>query len=192
MIMRSLLAGAGGVVLGAAGAVFLVFGPADFGGVGVGPWRTNIHVGSSDAPGIVRAVVARRGLLALNRSETIYFSADADSEGRQLDAECDYRVLFTDRPDARWWSLTLYAEDDFLPVGGPGAFSISADDISAGESGFVVSVSQRLAIGHWLSPENAGEFNLTLRLYNPAAAIVEDPSSASLPVVERLACGGAS
>ena len=192
MIMRSLLAGAGGVVLGAAGAVFLVFGPADFGGVGVGPWRTNIHVGSPDAPGIVRAVVARRGLLALNRSETIYFSADADSEGRQLDAECDYRVLFTDRPDARWWSLTLYAEDDFLPVGGPGAFSISADDISAGESGFVVSVSQRPAIGHWLSPENAGEFNLTLRLYNPAAAIVEDPSSASLPVVERLACGGAS
>ena len=192
MIIRSLLAGVGGLVLGAAGAVFLVFGPADFGGVSVGPWRTNIHVGSPDAPDIVRAVVARRGLLALNRSETIYFSADADSEGRPLEAGCDYRVLFTDRPDARWWSLTLYAEDDFLPVGGPGAYSVSADDISPGEAGFVVSVSQRPAIGHWLSPENAGDFNLTLRLYNPADAIVEDPSRAVLPVVERLACGGAS
>ncbi len=190
--MRSLLAGAGGVVLGAAGAVFLVFGPADFGGVSVGPWRTNIHVGSPDAPDMVRAVVARRGLLALNRSETIYFSADADSEGRPLEAGCDYRVLFTDRPDARWWSLTLYAEDDFLPVGGPGAYSISADDIGPEETGFVVSVSQRPAIGHWLSPENAGDFNLTLRLYNPADAIVDDPSRAVMPVVERLACGGAS
>ncbi|MBO6795639.1 DUF1214 domain-containing protein [Maricaulis sp.] len=190
MIIRSLLAGLGGLVLGAAAAVFLVFGPADFGGVSVGPWRTNIHVGSPDAPDIVRAVVARRGLLALNRSETIYFSADADSEGRPLEQACDYRILFTDRPDARWWSLTLYAEDDFLPVGGPGAYSISADAIGAEETGFVVSVSERPAIGHWMSPENAGAFNLTLRLYNPGEAIVEDPATAVLPVVERLACGG--
>jgi hypothetical protein len=38
-----------------------------------GLWRTNLALGSSQAGLYVRALVARTGLFALNRSETIYF-----------------------------------------------------------------------------------------------------------------------
>ncbi|WP_300530694.1 DUF1214 domain-containing protein [Maricaulis sp.] len=191
MILRSLFAALLGLLIGAAAALFLVFGPVEFGGVKVGPWRTNMHIGSPDAPGIVRSIIARRGLLAMSREETVYFSADADSEGRALDEACDYRVVFTTQPDARWWSLTLYAEDDFLPVNGLEAHSVSAQDAGDQQS-FIVTVSRQRAEGFWVSPENGGAFNLTLRLYNPSEAIVADPGVAVLPTVERVRCGGAS
>ena len=191
MIIRSALTALAGLVIGACLAVFLVFGPAEFGGIKVGPWRTNVHIGSPDAPDIVRSIIARRGLLAMSREETVYFSADTDSDGRALDETCDYRVVFTTQPDARWWSLTLYAEDDFLPVNGLEAHSVSAQDAGEQQS-FAVTVSRQQADGFWVSPENGGAFNLTLRLYNPSEAIVADPGVAVLPAVERLACGGAS
>lgn len=191
MIIRSALTALAGLVIGALLALFLVFGPAEFGGIKVGPWRTNIHIGSPDAPDIVRSIIARRGLLAMSREETVYFSADFDSEGRALDETCDYHVVFTTQPDARWWSLTLYAEDDFLPVNGLEAHSVSAQD--AGEQqNFTVTVSREPTEGFWVSPENGGAFNLTLRLYSPSESIVADPGVAVLPAVERLTCGGAS
>lgn len=38
-----------------------------------GAWRTNLAIGSSQAGMYIRALVARTGLFALNKSETIYF-----------------------------------------------------------------------------------------------------------------------
>ena len=39
-----------------------------------GAWRTNLAIGSSQAGMYMRALVARTGLFALNKSETIYWS----------------------------------------------------------------------------------------------------------------------
>jgi hypothetical protein len=41
-----------------------------------GAWRTNLAIGSSQAGMYIRALVARTGLFALNKSETIYFVSD--------------------------------------------------------------------------------------------------------------------
>jgi len=38
-----------------------------------GAWSTNLDIGSSQAGIYIRALVARTGLFALNKSETIYF-----------------------------------------------------------------------------------------------------------------------
>ncbi len=192
MIIRSLLAGLTGLVIGIGSALFLIFGPADFGGVSVGPWRTNTLIGSPDAPGLVRAVVARRGLLALSREQAMYFSADQDSEGRPLQEACTYRLAFPGLPDAFWWSVTLYAEDDFLAVNGLEAHSVTADDFGLAPIGFAATVSPNRAEGAWISTQNAGAFNLTLRLYKPIEEIVEDPGRAILPSIERLDCGASS
>ena len=72
--------------------------------VGDGPWRTSTVIGGTDADLYTRAVVAITGLFALNRSETIYFSAEESDTHQKLRARCSYVV--EGKPlDARWWSL---------------------------------------------------------------------------------------
>ena len=188
---RYLFSGVLGLIAGGAGAVGLVFGPIEMGGLSAGPWRTNTMIGNPDAGPVVRAAVARRGLLALNRSETVYFNAGVDSEGRPLSEDCAYRVTFHEEPAARWWSLTLYAEDDFLAVNGREAHSINAEHAAgAAEDPMSVIVSARSDWpSWWISAENAGAFDLTLRLYHPDPAIIEDPARAGLPEIERIGCG---
>jgi hypothetical protein len=78
-----------------------------------GAWRTNLAIGSSRAGMYIRALVARTGLFALNKSETIYFIADTDDDGEPLHSSCDYRIEGKDI-ETRWWSITAYGEDHFL------------------------------------------------------------------------------
>lgn len=192
MIFRLLFAGIAGLLAGALLAVFLVFGPADIGGVRNGPWKTNTLIGSADAPGLLRAIIARRGLLALSREQAMYFSADTDSDGHRLDESCTYRLVFDGVPDAFWWSVTLYAEDEFLAVNGLEAHSVTADDFGFAPRGFTALVSAESQEGPWISTARSGAFNLTLRLYKPVEDIIADPARAALPAIERLDCGAAS
>lgn len=188
-----------GLLTGAAIAIILVFGPVGFGGTRIGPWQINTLIGSSDADAATRAVVARRGLLALNQSEAIYFSADFDDEGQRLSEDCTYRLSFADPPQAGWWSLTLYAEDEFLAQNGEALHSITADDYLASDIDPVTAIlSTRPRMDDALNPDDglrissaqAGQFNLTLRLYRPDAAVITAPETANLPLIERLSCGG--
>ncbi len=83
------------------------------GGVAIGPWHTSLIIGSADADMGTRNYVATTALLALNRSETIYFEALRDDDGEKLSASCNYDI--TGGPiQARWWSITAYADDNFL------------------------------------------------------------------------------
>jgi hypothetical protein len=181
-----------GLVCGCALAIGLVFGPLEMGGIASGPWKTNLLIGAPDAGAIVRAVIARRGLLALNRSEAVYFDATTDDDGNPLREDCLYRVSFAPEPDARWWSLTLYAADNFLAVNGDEAHSVTADHAAASAEdpmAVLVAVSRPDAPSYWISSRNAGAFALTLRLYQPSEAITADPLVADLPAIERLSCG---
>ncbi|WP_413658860.1 DUF1214 domain-containing protein [Maricaulis sp. D1M11] len=192
MIMRSFVFGVAGLALGGLVAITAVLGPMDLGGIAIGPWRTNLHIGAPDAPATVRAIIARKGLLALNRSETVYFSADQDSHGDALDEACRYDVVFDEAPAAYWWSLTVYAQDDFLAVNGEDAHSVHADTMVWSDNGRGV-----VAVGHpsaenGLSTRNGGAFNLTLRLYLPDETIAMDPRTATLPRINRLGCGDES
>jgi len=152
-----------------------------------GPWHTSLSAGNSVGDPYTRASVAVHGLLALNRSETIYYSASSDGDGHALSSNCRYQIRGRD-PDARWWSITAYATDDFLIPNPAHRYSISKSSLQRDSNGgFVATVSVQRAPGNWI-PLRAGAFSLGLRLYNPGLAVTGDPARATLPVITRLSC----
>jgi len=152
-------------------------------GVSAGAWRADLLAGSADAGLYTRARIAVNAVLALDRSETIYFLATLDDTGRPLRAECRYRLSGV-APDALWWSITGYAEDNFLFPVESGRYSVSAEStgVAVGES-FVATVGPGEAD---IETSGSGALRLTLRLYRPAAALQRDPASLDAPSIERI------
>lgn len=176
-----------GVALGALSAWYVLDGGGNGAAVANGPWGTNLAIGERATTPHTRAWVALHGLLALNRSETVYYTAFRDSDGETLNGNCVYRIEGSD-PDARWWSITAYAGDDFLIPNEAGRYSISKNSVVRDADGrFHATVSRGPAAGNWI-PSGAGEFSLTLRLYNPGGSILEAPATAPLPVIIREGC----
>lgn len=176
-----------GIVIGLAATWLFVIRGSMPGGVTDGPWKTNLLIGSSGGSMGTRASVAVHGLLALNRSETIYYSTDRDSDGNALDGTCTYLVAGRD-PPARWWSITAYAADDYLIPNAAKRYSVSKTSVTRNASGeFVATVSPKHFPRDWIALQN-GRFNLTLRLYNPAASVAADPAHVALPSVKKVSC----
>ena len=184
------------IALGLASAHLAVRSGFAGGEVSNGPWRTSFVTGSPDADLYTRARVAVGGLLALAPSETVYFTAERDAEGRPLDVRCAYRVEGEELP-ARWWSLTLYGADQFLVANEAARFSFSQTTLARAPGGpWQVEVSRepRAAreVANWLPSGRAGatgRFSLTLRLYNPEPAVYREPARVALPRIVRGACG---
>ena len=152
-----------------------------------GPWQTNLATGSARSGLYTRASVAIHGLLALNRTETIYYTAFTDSSGGTLDGACAYEIVGHD-PDARWWSITAYGPDDFLIPNPVDRYSISKNSVLRGADGsFSASVGSAAHVQNWI-PTARAPFSLTLRLYNPGASIQSEPANASLPVIVKDSC----
>lgn len=161
--------------------------------IAVGPWKTSTAIGSTKADLYTRASVAVAGLLALNRSETIYFNASSDDEGDSLLTGCTYKISGED-PTAHWWSITLYGADHFLVANEKNIYSYGGNSVKREVDGsFVITVSPHKTANNWLPTGNLsgaiGEpFALTMRLYNPDKAFAEDPSGITLPKIEKEAC----
>lgn len=153
-----------------------------------GPWRTVLGAGSADANIYERAAVAIAGLYALAKEETIYYTAFTDSDGRELDGRCDYSL--TGRPfAARWWSLTMYGADHYLVENPANIYSRHANNLEFGtDRGYVVPVSAQAKPHNWLPAPADGKFSITLRLYNPEAAIHRNPGATPLPSIRRETC----
>ncbi len=187
-VVLTILAGLGG---GAGLAAVFIAGFAGVGGVSNDVWRTNPAVGAPAANPAIRAGVARIGLLALNQKEAVYFMAGSDAAGRPLDEACVYRLTGSDLP-ARWWSVTLYAEDNYLARNGEAAHAISADSVVrnlGGAFSAVISAARPAGAQNWLASKNAGAFTLTARLYNPDEKALADLAGIELPRIERVSCG---
>jgi hypothetical protein len=193
-----------GIALGVASALWLAglwpgMQPLDFGDVEVDGWRSDFAIGSEAADPYVRARVARHGLLALAKSEAVYFTKVTDDEGRRLTEECTYR-LTTGAMPAGWWSITLYTADSMLPMNDDDALSINAgqdvvarvgDDIVGRGVSAIVAPRRPEGRGLWISSRNAGQFDLMLRLYMPSEALLADPEGTlEPPSIERLSCEG--
>lgn len=179
------------LVLGAGSALLLVRSGGLGGQVSSGPWETDLTIGSAEADPYTRARVAVAGLLALNRSETIYFTAARDGEGDRLRTACTYRVEGSN-PPARWWSITLYGEDHYLVANPQNRFSYGGETVLRNEDGgFVITVGPEEADGNWI-PTGHGHtgdtFTLTLRLYNPDESAARNPSGIVLPQIAKEAC----
>lgn len=180
-----------GAVLGLGSAWVAADRFALSGEITVNGWRGNLYTGSTAADPYTRAAIAKNALLALARSETIYFFRSTDDAGQRFDARCTYRLDGGPQP-ARWWSVTLYDETLFLARNADNAPSVDATrTVTFGDGKYSVLIGpSRDGAPNWLSTNAAGAFALTIRLYNPDAAIQADPALAPLPSVTRVSCPG--
>jgi len=187
IVWKAVASGLAGVALGLL-ATGLVLRGGMPGGVVDGPWQTSLTIGSAGGDALTRAQVALHGLFALNRGETIYYTARRDDGGEALTGDCRYRVSGRD-PATRWWSITAYGADDFL-IPDPGRhYSVSKNSVTRDAHGrFAATVSAAPAEGDWIRVAHA-PFSLTLRLYNPEPGVAADPAHAALPSIEKVACG---
>ena len=187
----------GGCALGLGSALWLAgLWPAGrslaFGDVDVGGWRSDFAIGSKAADPYTRARVARHGLLALAKTEAVYFTRATDDAGAPLREACTYRLSGGAMP-AGWWSVTLYDAQSMLPANTDSALSIDAERAGDGAWEAVIAPQKPEGAAHWISSRSAGTFDLTLRLYMPNAALLADPEKAlDPPRLARLSCEGAA
>ncbi len=158
-----------------------------------GAWSTDPAIGSQGAGPYTRAAVARAGLLALNKSETVYFTAVIDDAGEALSTKCSYRVEGTPLA-TRWWSITAYGADHYLIPNPAGRYSQAMNTVTReADSGFRISVSPNGSgingIPTGFDGTGEGEaFSLTLRLYNPDEETYSDLAGIALPTITRETC----
>jgi hypothetical protein len=153
-----------------------------------GPWLINLAIGSKQAGMYTRAFVARFGLFALQKSEAIYYSAHTDDEGQLLRSSCDYRIEGRDI-DARWWSITAYGSDQYLIPNEQNRWSFNGKNVKREADGrYVITLSSNPKGKNWLPSGNFDQVYLTLRLYNPAQAIYENPGAIALPRIAKGEC----
>jgi len=153
-----------------------------------GPWQYNILTGNKDADIYTRAAIARVGLFALEKSESIYFLTLRDSAGDRLEDTCRYRISGSPLT-SRWWSVTLYAEDNYLLPNDANVHSVTSTSLELDpDDKFTVNIGPQPTDGNWLPNENAGKFNLILRLYNPDASIYNAMETVALPDIEKKGC----
>ncbi|HUD52457.1 DUF1214 domain-containing protein [Parvibaculum sp.] len=177
-----------GIAIGYFSADFAIRGVGLGGQIKVGPWNTNLANGSKDADMYTRARVARYGLLALDKKETIYYTAGTDDAGEKLSGSCTYVVEGKDLA-ARWWSVTAYGPDSYLIPNDAGIYSFAKTTVKREADGhYIVRVSPDRQEGNWV-PVKAGEsFDLTARFYNPEASVYAAPAAAELPHITKESC----
>jgi hypothetical protein len=153
----------------------------------IGPWQTSLSTGGIDADMYTRSYVAITALLALNRNEAIYFEARRDDDGQKLSASCNYDVT-GDPIQSRWWSITAYADDNFLIPNAANRFSYNIRSLGTAPDGhYSIALGPRERPGNWLpTGDRGGGFNLLLRLYNPEAGLAKAPGLAKLPSIKRV------
>ena len=139
-VLKALTALVGGVFLGLL-VTWLSVVRGMSGDVASGPWHTNLLIGSAESDPVLRAQVALHGLFALNRGETIYYTAMRDGAGAALDGRCVYALEGRD-PPARWWSITAYGADDFLIPNAQGRYAISKTRAPRRADGSFAALSQ--------------------------------------------------
>jgi hypothetical protein len=152
-----------------------------------GPWQMSSAAGGMDADLYTRAIIAVTGLFALNRSETIYFSAEVSDTHQRLRARCSYAIEGKSL-DARWWSVTAYADDNFLIPNPAQRFSYNMGNLKAGSGGsFRITAAPTEQQGNWLpTGGGSGGFSLLLRLYNPSPELLANPAKVTLPSITQL------
>jgi hypothetical protein len=150
-----------------------------------GPWFTSLAAGSASANPYLKTWIAEHGLLALAKSETLYFHAYVDDTDQRLLGDSNYRIEGK-APHARWWSITAYGEDDFLILNDQWRYSYSCTELNVnpGER-FAIHISRTPREGYWIPTGEAKTLSLSLRLYNPAPVYYESPKTVELPHIVK-------
>lgn len=198
MVIRLIVAVIFGANFGALTALWfggmISGGPSIGNAIDIDDWRSDWSIGSENANPYVRARVARNGLMGLRKEEAVYFLKTVDDDGEPLREACTYKVAGGAFP-AAWWSITLYDPENRLPMNEDG--HLSFDQTQAAQRGdgdtrtwaFQVSAKAPAQDAAWVSSKAGGDFDLTLRLYQPSQTLLDDPVTAlTPPSIERLSC----
>lgn len=161
-----------------------------------GPWRVNPSMDLKSPK--QRALIALVGLFALRESEVVYFTAVKDSDGNQLSSEHDY-ILTGSIPEARYWSYTLYGEDDFLIPNDEKLYAYNGANIQytpkdslnpelklSGQDSYAILISSEAKEENWLPSGDNDQLVVTLRLYNPSPAVYQNLETIPLPEILRV------
>lgn len=198
MVIRLIVAVIFGANFGALTALWfggmISGGPRIGNAIDVDNWQSDWSIGSETANPYVRALVARNGLLGMRKEEAVYFLRTVDEEGTPLSEACTYRVSGGAIP-AGWWSITLYDSESRLPMNEDAHLSFDKtqaeqlNDSADPAWAFQVSAAAPTDDAAWVSSKAGGSFDLTLRLYQPDKALLDDPAAAlTPPSIERLSC----
>jgi hypothetical protein len=158
----------------------------------LGAWTTNKLAGSSAANALTRARIAIHGILAMHRQETIYFFALQDDLGNPLDPDRDWEIRGRGF-DCRWWSFTLYDEEYQLIDSPSRRYSVHSDNVVPEVDGsYRIVISREDGGANWLATGAAKKLMVTIRLYNPSQAVLDDVAGVKLPQVRRMEKGRAA
>jgi hypothetical protein len=142
----------------------------------------------ADARSLYPRLPRAQRALQLGASEGLQFVASTDSDGRQLDRDCRYRIDGT-TPVSTFWTLVPVAPDNSVITrpDGPEAFN-SARVARATDGSLQLYVSRTLSPRNWLEITGEGSFSLVLTLYDTASFAGVGTAAAGLPAIIREAC----
>jgi hypothetical protein len=179
-----------GVALGLLATWFAVERGYGFGAVNAGPWIAWPNAGSPEADPYARAVIARSAAIPLGLAEGLLFVARADSQDRELDPACDYRIRGR-TPPARYWTLNAATPEGFLIPNAVGRYGFTSSEIVREDPEIVDIVAAREArAGNWLPIAGTRPFVLAFRLYDTIVrASARGVAADNMPSITRERCG---
>ncbi|MCF6302105.1 MAG: DUF1214 domain-containing protein [Devosiaceae bacterium] len=154
-----------------------------FGTLHIGPWIAWSDVGSPQPDPYTRAYISRNANLELSRAEGIKFVAKQDSDGRNILAECTYRIDGTTPETSLWTLMAVNAQGASLTLEG-GPMTLRSDQINRADDGsFALRVGPSLSPSNWLETSANGQMILILTLYDSSVFSGLSSLSNSLPSI---------
>lgn len=159
-----------------------------FGTLQVGPWIAWSDVGSPRPDPYTRAYISRNANLELSRAEGIKFVAKQDSDGRDILAECNYRIDGT-TPETSFWTLAATDNQGASVTREGGPMTLRGDHVSRAEDGsFALHIGPSLSASNWLETSANGRMELVLTLYDSSVFSGFTSLSNSLPSIFLERC----
>ena len=156
----------------------------------VNGWSTTLQCGKASTGILLRAACAKFLAAANLPQEAVYWTATVDSAGQTLTGGHDYLLHFPKGalpPNHAFWSLTMLDAQGY-PVDNPiNRYSVGDRSglVQSADGSLDIYIQHAAPAGHeanWL-PAPSGDFKLTLRAYQPGAAILNGAYHVP-PVVE--------
>ena len=147
-------------------------------------WSTLEAMATEQASARRRVLWAETAYGALPSDQALYFVRRIADNGRDLEGGCRYRITGT-VPKAAWWSLTVY-DAGLGTIKSDGPATINPDNIQSDADGnYTAYISAVPEPGNWLSDRTGSAVVIVYRIYKPAAALVHDLKSATLPSIAQ-------
>ncbi|MCX7899792.1 MAG: DUF1214 domain-containing protein [Methylocystis sp.] len=186
--LRAAAAMGAGLALGFLMTLWSLHSGYGFNPMRVGPWTAWRHIGDSAIDPYARAALARAGEAPLGRDIGLAFIAQTDSDGAPLDGACEYKIL-DHAPAARFWTISLASPEGALIANPTQRYGFSSVDVLRRENGsFEIAIARAVRPGNWLSPGDARNFVIALRLYDTPLDVDSQPETGSFPRIVKLNC----